>query len=278
MFDPRAFEGTAQHYAAGRPPYSPRLPELLADELELDGRGLLIDVGCGPGVLVLVLRHLFEDCVAVDPEPGMLEEGARRARAGGLPDVRWLCDRAENLGSLGLPPSRLVTFGQSFHRVDRIPVANAVHEALEPGGSLALVSHVVEGRPRPPNPGYPEIPHAAIQALIVQHLGTPTRDYLARWAEQPRDTFASSLAQTRFGSSRSVYAIGIPDLLRTTDQVVANYFSMSYAAPRYFGDGVAAYEADLRALLRSYSPEGLFWDWPGDTEVVLATKRERPPR
>jgi uncharacterized protein YigA (DUF484 family) len=27
-----------------------------------------------------------------------------------------------------------------------------------------------------------------------------------------------------------------------------------------------------RVLLASRSPEGLFWDWPGDTEVVLAHK------
>jgi hypothetical protein len=29
---------------------------------------------------------------------------------------------------------------------------------------------------------------------------------------------------------------------------------------------------DVRALLASRSPEGMFWDWPGDTEVVMARK------
>jgi hypothetical protein len=28
----------------------------------------------------------------------------------------------------------------------------------------------------------------------------------------------------------------------------------------------------VRALLADRSPEGLFWDWPGDTEVVLARR------
>lgn len=27
-------------------------------------------------------------------------------------------------------------------------------------------------------------------------------------------------------------------------------------------------------LLASLSPEGLFWDWPGDTEVLFARKGE----
>jgi hypothetical protein len=28
----------------------------------------------------------------------------------------------------------------------------------------------------------------------------------------------------------------------------------------------------MRQLLKSRSPEGIFWDWPGDTEVILARK------
>ena len=30
--------------------------------------------------------------------------------------------------------------------------------------------------------------------------------------------------------------------------------------------------AEVRELLASRSPEGVFWDWPGDTEVILARK------
>ena len=29
---------------------------------------------------------------------------------------------------------------------------------------------------------------------------------------------------------------------------------------------------EVRELLASRSPEGVFWDWPGDTEVVLAVR------
>jgi hypothetical protein len=53
---------------------------------------------------------------------------------------------------------------------------------------------------------------------------------------------------------------------------VARYFPLSYAAPRWFGNRRADFESDLRRLLREYSPDGLFWDWPGDTELVIATK------
>jgi hypothetical protein len=53
---------------------------------------------------------------------------------------------------------------------------------------------------------------------------------------------------------------------------VAGFFSTSFAAPHLFGDRRGAFEADLRALLDARSPGGLFWDWPGDTEIMLARK------
>jgi hypothetical protein len=48
--------------------------------------------------------------------------------------------------------------------------------------------------------------------------------------------------------------------------------SLSSSAPHLFGDQVGDFESEVRALLASRSPEGLFWDWPGDTEVVMAGK------
>jgi len=271
-FDPQAFQGTAEYYAKGRPPYSTFIADVMIRELALDGTGQYLDVGCGPGVLVLELAGLFQQPIAIDPEAGMLKEGERRCRDAGIDNVRWIKGMAEDIAELHLGPCRVVTFGQSFHRVQRSLVAELVFDILEPGGSLVLISNQVEGRPWPNSPGYPIIPHESIEELIVTYLGERTRDYLARWnADQPT-RFEDTLSQTRFGGSRTIYAPGRPDLIRDIDTVVANYFSMSYAAPRLFGDHRDDYEADLRRLLLEHSPTGLFWDWPGDTEFVIATK------
>ena len=35
---------------------------------------------------------------------------------------------------------------------------------------------------------------------------------------------------------------------------------------------LADFEADIRAELMRHSPSGRFWDWPGDTEILLASK------
>jgi hypothetical protein len=69
-----------------------------------------------------------------------------------------------------------------------------------------------------------------------------------------------------------VFAPGRADTVRDVDGVLAGYLSTSFAAPHLFGDRLDAFAADVRALLTERSPGGLFWDWPGDTEILLARK------
>jgi len=271
-FDPQAFQGTAEYYSIGRPPYSDQLADTMKQELSLDGGGQLLDVGCGPGVLELNLAALFFNVIALDPEAGMLHEGERRCVSAEVGNVRWIQGVAEEIPSFDIGPCRVVTFAQSFHRVRQLEVADMVYEVLEPGGSLVLISNQVEGRPRPIGPDYPDIPRPEIRELIISYLGEGTRRYLATWNEGMPARFEDTLLQTRFGGSRTVYAPGRRDLVRDVETVMANYFSMSYSAPRLFGDRRTEFETDLRRLLFKYSPSGLFWDWPGDTELVIATK------
>jgi hypothetical protein len=164
-----------------------------------------------------------------------------------------------------------VTFGQSFHWTDRERVAEAVFEILEPGGALALIVHAHAGRPQPAGPGYPPIPHDTIRALIDRYLG-PRRRAGQGYATQHADRYEDALARTRFGRPRSIFCPGRPDIVQNIDDVLANYWSTSFAAPHLFGEQLPAFEADVRAALAACSPSGLFWDWPGDTEIILARK------
>jgi len=236
LYDPTIYLGSAAHYRHGRPPYSPELEALLTQQTGLDGNGRLLDVGCGPGVLTVRLAHLAEDLPAAAPGP-----------------------------------YRLVTFGQSFHWTDEQHVAETVYDMLEPGGALALIVHTVTGRPRPPDPGVPAIPHDEIKALVEKYLGS-TRRAGQGTAAQRTHRFEDVLAQTRFGVPQQFFAAGIPDLLRDSQSVLSGYFSLSSAAPHLFGDRLDDFAAEVRALLANRSADGIFWDWPGDTEVVMARK------
>ena len=270
-YDPATYRGAAVHYRYGRPGYSPRLAALLRAELDLDGCGRLLDVGCGPGALTVRLAHLFQDAVGLDPDPAMIAEGRRAAQERDVANITWVRARAEDLPEAAPGPYRLVTFGQSFHWTDQVRVAEAVYDMLEPGGAVALIKHTVEGRAVPPSPGPPPIPHAEITALVQTYLGSTTR--AGRGTAPARtDPVEETLARTRFGTPRVVFAPGIPDLVRDSESVLSGYLSMSYSAPHLFGDRVEEFAGEVRELLSARSPQGLFWDWPGDTEVMLARK------
>jgi SAM-dependent methyltransferase len=270
-YDPTIYEGAAAHYRPGRPAYSPQLEAVLGEELGLDGRGRLLDAGCGPGVLTVRLAFLFEEAVGLDPDPAMLAEGRRVADEQGITSIHWVEAVAEDLPGAAPGPYRLVTFGQSFHWTDEARVAETVYDMLEPGGALALIVHTVDGRPLPPSPGPPPIPHAEIKALVKKYLGSTRR--VGRGSAPVRThRFEDVLVRTRFGAPRAIFVPGIPDLVRDIESVLSGYFSFATSAPHLFGDRVEDFADEVRELLRSRSPEGIFWDWPGDTEVVLARK------
>ena len=270
-YDPTIYLGAAAHYRNGRPAYSPELENVLSEELDLDGSGRLLDAGCGPGILTVRLAHLFDEAVGLDPDPAMLVEGRRVADERGITHIRWVQALAEDLPDAAPGPYRLLTFGQSFHWTDEARVAESVYDMLEPDGALALIVHTVAGRPAPPSPGPPPIPHREIEALVEKYLG-PVKRAGRGMAPVRTHRFEDVLVRTRFGMPRVFFVPGIPDLLRDSESVLSGFFSMSSSAPHLFGDRVADFAGEVRELLASRSADGIFWDWPGDTEVVLARK------
>jgi SAM-dependent methyltransferase len=270
-YDPTIYRGCASYYARGRPPYSRIMAETLTAELGLDRSGRLLDIGCGPGILTTDLSPRFAEAIGLEPDPEMLAEAERRAAREGLANIRWVEALAEDIPELDLGKFQLVTFGQSFHWTDRATVAESVHDLLEPGGALALITHAKEGRPQPDGPGPPPIPHDTIRALIDRYLG-PRRRAGQGFSPQHGERFEVTLARTRFGSSRAILCPGRPDIIRDIDGVLAGYHSTSFAAPHLFGNDLSRFNADVRAELAARSATGLFWDWPGDTEILLARK------
>ena len=132
QWDPTLFRGSAVYYERGRLPYAPGFAEALARALGLDGRGRLLDVGCGPGTVLLPMARYVTEAVGVDPDEDMLAEAERRARRLGVTNARWAAARAEDLPA-GLGTFRAVVFAQSFHWTDRDRVAATVLRMLREG-------------------------------------------------------------------------------------------------------------------------------------------------
>ena len=271
-YDPTQFSGTARYYRQGRPPYSARLGDVLARELGLDGTGHLLDVGSGPGTVGLQLTALFEHVTLLEPDAEMLAEARAHAAAEHLTTVDFVQATAEDLPRLRLPPMRTVTFGQSFHRTDRIRAAEAVYDALEPGGAIVLITHDPTRPGAQPPPETRPIPHGDIDRLVRAYLGPERRSGARPATSYGTEPFEATLARTPFERPRVIHAPGRPDIVRDVEGVIAGYLSMSFASPYLLGSRLEAFIADLRDLLEQRSPTRRFWDWPGDTEILIANR------
>ncbi|MFF1398165.1 class I SAM-dependent methyltransferase [Streptomyces sp. NPDC058287] len=274
-WDDSLFAGTARYYRRGRLPYAPGLARTLAEVLKLDGRGRLIDVGCGPGVIALSLAHLFSEIVGVDPDRGMVAEATREAAERGVAGkARWVRARAEDLPA-GLGTFDVATFAQSFHWMDRDLVAVTIKGMLKTGGVLAHISdlrteretgtgmRILGGLP------HPAAPCAAIDELVKEYLGPVRRAGRGVLPHGTPGGEAAVLSRAGFsGPQRHVVPGGQP-LERTADDLVAGVFSMSFSAPHLFGTRRDAFETDLRRLLREASPSGRFSGRQPSTEIFI---------
>lgn len=257
-WDETVFEGTAAYYRRGRKPYAPALATALAEHLELDGRGRLLDVGCGPGTVALFFASLFESVVGLDADAGMVAEAERTAAEENITTATWVRMRAEELPA-DLGTFRVVSFGQSFHWMDRPRVAAIVRDMLEPGGVVVQVDlwHQTPPGQEPRRGPYPAVPEAAIDELRRRWLG-PNRRAGQGFRDTSPDREDEVFQDAGFAPEEIVV---VPDdrfLVHSIDDVVAWVLSTSSTAPHLFGEQLEEFTNDLRDLLHEASPEGRF--------------------
>jgi SAM-dependent methyltransferase len=245
-WDSSLYGGSAAYYARGRLPYPRELADALHDELQLDGRGRLLDVGCGPGSLTHLLAPLVEEAVGIDADADMV----RAAEAGAATNERFLRLRAEGLPA-DLGTFRIVTFAQSFHWLDGLNVAARVRGMLEPSGAVVHVGATT-------HEGDGNVPRDAIRELVSSYVGPVRRAGVGALPEGTRSGEADVFAAAGFCGPVRIDVPSGQIFERDEDDIVASVFSLSSAAPQLFGDRLAEFERDLRALLREASPGGRF--------------------
>ncbi|MEU4875983.1 class I SAM-dependent methyltransferase [Streptomyces sp. NPDC021608] len=271
QWDETLFAGSAAHYARGRLPYAPGFAEALAGALGLDGGGRLLDVGCGPGVVLLDIARFFDEAVGVDPDPDMLAEARRQAARRGTGNVRLVAARAEELPA-GLGEFTVVVFAQSFHWTDREQVAAFVLGMLEPGGALVHVSEFQDPPAAPAPP--PSPPYEEMAALVRRWLGPVRRAGRGTLVDGTPGGEDLVFAGAGFEHAGRLVVPAGQVVERTADDLVAWTFSRSASAPHLFGDRREDFERDLRALLLRAAPEGCFAERLPATEAVIW---RRPP-
>jgi SAM-dependent methyltransferase len=258
------YHGTAWYYARFRPRYPETLITLLRDTFDLDGRGRLLDLGSGPGPVALRLAHLFEQVLAMDPEPDMLAEGRAQAECAGVSNIEWLQGGSEDL-SAALGSFRLVTMGNSFHWMDRQLTLDALYDLVVEGGGIAVVG---EGAPIPPPP--PTVWRTAVNDVVRKYVGNRPLP----WDQVPHQT--EELHETYINRSRftdlASYAEPL-DITWTIDSMIGNLYSMSFCSRRVLGDRLDAFERDLRAAILAVEPSGILRGEPPEFFAYTARKR-----
>jgi len=261
-WDETLFAGAAAHYGTGRMPYPPGLADAVRDALGLDGTGRLLDVGCGPGSLTVLLAPLFAEAVGVDADPGMIAEARLKA-----PGIDWRRMRAEALPA-GLGTFRVVTFAQSFHWMEQEHVAERVRGMICPEGAwvhIGATTHrgVETGEP------LPAPPWDGIDALVARYLGPVRRAGQGVLPGGTKGFEEDVLARAGYAGPERIALDEGRTVERSEDEVVAAVLSLSSSAPHHFGDRLGDFEADLRALLREAAPDGRFAERMRGVEIVI---------
>lgn len=148
-------EATRDSYDAVAAVYAAKLSDELAGKpmdrawlaaIARRSKGLLGDLGCGPGHVTAFLADAGADVVGLDLSPGMVAQ-ARRAH----PALRF---EVADILALGAAPGRfagLVAMYSLIHfdAAELAAALRACHAALRPGGELCAAVHLGEGVLRP---------------------------------------------------------------------------------------------------------------------------------
>ena len=257
-WDDTLYRGSAAYYGVGRLPYPPAVADAVTETFALDGTQRVLDVGCGPGSLTLLLAARVAFAVGVDADPDMIAAAAASADRAGVTNVEWRLMRAEDLPA-DLGRFALVTFAQSFHWFDQAAVASAVRGMLEPGGACVhLQATTHRGDASDDALDHPRPPHEQIDALIRSYLGPARRAGRGLRAVRTPEDEQDALRHAGFIGPTRIEIDTVRVVTRSADDVVAATFSLSGSTPHLFGTQVARFEADLRALLHDAAPDDTF--------------------
>jgi SAM-dependent methyltransferase len=240
------FLGTAEYYERYRVPYPQEVFDWIVNEYRLEGRGRLLDGGCGTGQLALPLSRWFDEVIAIDSDLEMLQIGERAARDNGIANVSFRHLKAEDLPS-SVAPIRLAAFGASFHWMDRVFVANRLQNLVEPAGGLVALSPSSFWRGREP-----------WQQVVIRTI----RDWLGEERRAGVGVFKAAplhqecLARTPFADIKVIEIHKTH--IWTADSIVGYLYSTSFASRAVLGHFQKSFENDLRERLSRLSAEDQF--------------------
>lgn len=260
-YGPDLFKDTAGYYSKFRPLYPSTLTRYLVHKFRMDGKGRMLDLGCGTGQLALRFTDWFEEIVGVDTEQEMLNEAARLSEINRINNVQWMQGKAEELNT-SWGSFRLITIAKAFHWMDRKAVIDVLYNSVCDHGGIAIID------PYNQNPKQ-EAWQLKTNEVVKRWLGDDRRAGNSTYSH-PIEKHEDIIAQSSFVRMETHK---LPSYLHTwtVDSIVGNLYSTSFASKRFFGDESVRFEDELRQALFEVNPEGVFQE-ELSLSVILAFK------
>jgi ubiquinone/menaquinone biosynthesis C-methylase UbiE len=135
----------AEYYARFRRGYPGLIVKAIVERLTLTPEDVVVDLGCGTGLLALALASHVRVVVGMDPEPDMLAIARRCAATGGTANTTWLLGGDADVGVLrsllGDREFGAVTVAQALHWMDHERLFTEIAPMIRSGGGVAVIAN-----------------------------------------------------------------------------------------------------------------------------------------
>jgi SAM-dependent methyltransferase len=232
------FKGAAQYYSRYRPALPEEIGIYLKKRYNLDGKGVLLDMGCGTGLSTFALAGLFEKTIAFDPDPEMLSE-AKRLQPLNL-NIEWQLRSDRDL-TTEEGPYRLAIASRSFNWMDQNVVLKKLHKVLEIGGGVALIG---DGSFWTGDELWQKEIKVVIQGFLGQERKAGKSNYSA-----PTEPYTVTLSKNGY---KDVHYYSIPITRVWNIQSILGYlYSTSFSAKHLYGERLLEFEETMKERLLS---------------------------
>jgi cyclopropane fatty-acyl-phospholipid synthase-like methyltransferase len=246
------FDGAAYYYLKYRGQYSEQLIQTLAKKCNLDGKGRLLDLGCGTGKLTFPMAKYFQETIGLDVSTDMLQSAQSQCELLDIENMEWVNMPSESVDAK-LGTFRMITSGDAFHWMDRERVLKLSYDRLESGGALALVGqgHMLGDRSLDWQQSVQRVidnwfPNAGQRKIGVRH-------------EQ-------LLAQSSFHSliSDQIHSVRHRDI----PSIIGYLYSTSACRKEFLGKDAPNFEKEMYDQLKSLNSSGIFTEPVTDYYII----------
>ncbi|WP_051319858.1 MULTISPECIES: class I SAM-dependent methyltransferase [Planktothrix] len=246
LMNPQLYQGAAEYYARHRTKYPSSLFEKLDQLFKLNGRGRLLDLGCGPGIIAIPMSDRFEEVVAIDPDPEMVKVCQQEAQSCGIHNILSLQKKAEDIDTTW-GQFKLATIGRAFHWMDREAVLQRSYDRLSTDGGIAIIS-------TDEDPWRSDLPlEKATIKVVKKWLGESRKTGTQGLPDIPHE----DLVERSSFPDYAVYKLKFEQLW-TIPNYIGYLYSTAFCLQSFLQNNIENFERELTETLLKIEPSGQF--------------------